>query len=102
MDTNRLLPPELRVRSAGSHMYIIGLSLYGFGSQKRHFVHKPILVFIISLHMFLRNLLLIILPEMDARVYLLMGDFPYFTGMRLQCNFIVVFVIFIFNFVANT
>ena len=95
IDTNKRLPPELRVGSAGSHLYGIGLSLYPFGDQKRHSVYKPLLVFAITIHIFVRNIIPQIMQQMDQKVYLFIGDFAYFTGVPLHLNMTVSLIVFI-------
>jgi len=80
INSYKLLPPELAIKGAKTHLYRIGLSLYKSGSVERKWFYNPILVFIIITQLMVRNIIFFLLPEMDERVYLYWGDVPYFIG----------------------
>ena len=80
----KVIPPELVIRGAESNLYRIGLSLYKTGSVKRKWFYNPILVFIITTQLLIRNIVFILLPEMSEEFYLYLGDAGYFMGPRIQ------------------
>ena len=48
VDVNHVIPLHLVIKSAGSDLYRIGLSLFPFGSQKRNRIYNPYIIFSIN------------------------------------------------------
>jgi len=78
INSYKLLPPELAIKGAKTHLYRIGLSLYKSGSVERKWFYNPILVFIIITQLLVRNIVFLVLPQMDDWFYLYLGDIAYF------------------------
>ena len=57
IDVNRVLPPNLCIPTAGTHLYKYGLSLYAVINANRSFIFHPIVVFISTLIMLIKNIL---------------------------------------------
>ncbi len=47
-DPSELLPPEVLVSSAGTHLYRIGLSHFPYGWKKRRKFYKPLLIALLN------------------------------------------------------
>ena len=67
LSVNKLIPGSLAIRSAGTHLYSIGLSAHKpFNAPKRRSFHKPIVVFVSILSQFiLRQLVSILIPQQN-------------------------------------
>ena len=92
IQVNRVLPQELVIFGAESHLYRIGLSLYKTGSVKRKWFYNPILVFIITTQLLIRNIVFLLLPEMSEEFYLYLGDAGYFIGYRILSEITAVLI----------
>jgi len=91
---NRVLPQELVINGAESHLYRIGLSLYKTGSVKRKWFYNPILVFIITFQLFVRNIMFL-LPELAMSFTSIWVDVGYLIDARIQANILTVIAIMI-------
>jgi len=61
-DPGELLPENLQIHRADSHLYRVGLSLFPPKySFHRHFIYHPIVVFVVLLQQFLRDVSLLTL-----------------------------------------
>ena len=93
---NHVLPLHLVIKSAGSDLYIIGLLLFPFGSQKRNRIYNPYIIFSINVMFILRGILLLSLSDDKYNNYLYMGDFAYFLDKKsviyINCAVIHVFL----------
>ena len=106
INSHKLLPPELSITGAESHLYRIGLSLYKSGSVDRKWIYNPILVFIIISQLLVRYIVFMVLPQMDEWVYLYYGDTAYFIGnniTRIISSAMVIFITLIafFSLINN-
>ena len=91
---NELLPSELCIRSAGTHLYAIGLSLINdHKGVTRNRFHSPILILLIQLFFICRSIVVMVLPEKKLYFYRYLGDFGYVFGTRLHFNLTVCFSI---------
>ncbi len=82
----RILPQNMILKSAGSHFYRIGLSLFPFGSEKRKKLYNPYFITIIISFSLLKSMLSLLIPEDDNynKYHLLFGDWVYFMKARLH------------------
>jgi len=86
-DPKKPLPPHKRIESAGSHLYLIGLSRFPFGSIKRNKFNYPLFSLILHILFFIRSILLIILPEHKVKKFaLISGDYSDFFKVRKHFN----------------
>src|ERR1700728_3039687 len=78
----RVIPGSLAIRSAGTHLYSIGLSNHKpFNAAKRRWFHKPIVVFVsLFSQYFLRQLVSILIPQQNPEFYAISGDILYFSS----------------------
>jgi hypothetical protein len=77
-----ILPPEVVISSAESHLYRIGLSLYPMGSKSRPKLNNPLFIFVINSLVALRHLVSMQLSEEDRYAFELLSDWSYFYGAR--------------------
>src|SRR5882724_5516495 len=91
IDLSKVLPQELVISGADSHVYRIGLSLFKPKYYvKRSLFYKPIIVFIISFLQLIRSFALLILPIYEDKfIYLYLGDIGYFIGFIREYNAII-------------
>ena len=89
---SKVLPPEVVITGADSHLYRIGVSMHKTASVQRKIYHKPIIVFIILFEQLIRNLIFIALPEQNTWFYAVLGDFGHFMGVRQATNIVVALV----------
>jgi hypothetical protein len=81
-----ILPQNMILKSAGSHFYRIGLSLFPFGSEKRKKLFNPYFITIIISFSLLKSMLSLLIPEDDNyyKYHILFGDWVYFMKARLH------------------
>jgi len=81
-----ILPQNMILKSAGSHFYRIGLSLFPFGSEKRKRLFNPYFITIIISFSLLKSMLSLLIPEDDNyyKYRILFGDWVYFMKARLH------------------
>jgi hypothetical protein len=87
IDINNCLHPSLAIKSAGSHPYKIGLSLFKFHSEKRHWIN-PLFIFIITSIVSIRATYSLTLPE-DSDIFIKIGDFAHFSNMTIHGNVMI-------------
>ena len=80
--TDLKLNDNLVIKSAGSDLYRIGLSLFTLNGVKRKFVYNPYFTSIITYGYTLKLFVSLLIHSNDRRVCLLLGDFPYFIGLQ--------------------
>jgi hypothetical protein len=91
LDLDKPLPSVIAIKSAESHLYRIGLSLFSFGSQIRNRFHNPFFIsFIISVQI-LKSITAILMKEDKYRL-LLIGDFTYFINGRYFLNTSIILI----------
>ena len=81
LDLNKVLPTYLAIKSAGSDLYRIGLTLYPFGAQIRDRYHNPLIIFIFNSLVLIRGLSLFWATKYrNDYQYLLYGDWTHYFG----------------------
>jgi len=85
-DSSKLLPQNIIIRSAETHLYRIGLCLTSKSQTKRSRFHNPLLVFIVNIIVLLRISISLLLPEDNSHKFIVFGDFAYFIGLRYYFN----------------
>jgi hypothetical protein len=88
INPNIVLFQNLRINSAGSHLYCIGLSHFKVGFIKRRKLFNPWLVFIISVLLWLKFNISMLIKSQDNEIFILLGDFSHFIGLRYQIDLI--------------
>ncbi len=83
-----ILTPNMILKSAGSHFYRIGLSLFPFGSEKRKKLFNPYLITIIIFFSISQTILSFLIPEDDNynNYHILFGDWIYFYNDRIHMS----------------
>ena len=98
IDLSKVLPKELVISGADSHVYRIGLSLFKPKYYvKRSLFYKPIIVFIISIQHVIKSFTLILLPtyNSDEKIYLYLGDIGYYIGFTKEYNSLIILFSFL-------
>ena len=86
---SKVLPPEVVITGADSHLYRIGISMQNTGPIKRKWYFKPIIVFMVLFQQLVRSLAFISLPGQSIWFYACLGDVGYFMGLRLHTNIVI-------------
>ena len=86
LNLNNRLPKHLAIPSAGTHLYRYGISWFRFNQINRHFIHNPVLNFIVILIYIIRCIIAIKITSSDDRIFLLLGDWGYFIGAKYHIN----------------
>src|ERR1700743_2372639 len=87
INVSKVLPPTLIVRTAGTHLYSIGLSLYPTSQIiGRKLLYNPIVIFIINLQFLIRFIVFSLLPEQSRNINLYLGNVAYFIGNSRMIN----------------
>src|SRR5688572_26171627 len=86
ININRCLPPEIAIKSAGTHLYRIGLSEFTFGPYLRSKFYNPHLVFAILFIYYFRLIIFLFVEFDDPNTFLMFGDFAYFLKVRNHMN----------------
>ena len=84
MKSKTKLSDNLVIKSAGSDLYRIGLSLFAFNGVKRKFVFNPYFTSFVTFGFTLKLLIIIILHNYSEKFHLYLGDFSYFTDTAKQ------------------
>ena len=88
---NKVLPKSVCISSAGTHLYSIGLSLYKpINARKRSVTNNPLFVFSLLIIFLLKHIILIIIPKQSQQFYTIVGDFAYFTGIRIPTSILII------------
>jgi hypothetical protein len=86
-DPKDLIPPEKIIGSAGSHLYLIGLSHFPFGTKLRNRFCNPLYSIVLHIVFLVRALLLIFLPDEEAdQLSKISGDYSDFFKVRKHLN----------------
>jgi hypothetical protein len=80
------LPPNIAIPSAGSHMYMMGISLFRFGQERRISFYNPIFVLTINVVYVARCLTALFTPERYTDMFIYLGDCPYFINSKIHLN----------------
>ena len=93
MDVNKCLPPELTVQSVEHILHRIGLTLDSTKSYpKRKLYFNPIIIFIFTSIIFIREVIFISLKEENEKIFLMFGCFGHLIGQRILISiFLIIF-----------
>jgi hypothetical protein len=92
-DSSKLLPPEVLVTSAGTHLYRIGLSHFPYGWKRRKKFHKPLLITLLNVIFMAKSVTSLLLSEENPELFILLFDFSYFLNSRIYVNIGIIFMI---------
>src|ERR1700743_1948479 len=90
LDVWLVLPKHLVIQSSGTHLYRYGISWFRFTDINRHFIHNPVLIFLIEFVYIIRCIIAIKMTSIDDRIYLLLGDLGYFMGAKYHINMFLI------------
>jgi hypothetical protein len=91
-DPSELLPPEVLVTSAGSHLYRIGLSHFPYGWKRRKKFHNPLLIALLNVIFVAKCVTSLLISEENPELFIILFDFSYFVNSRIHVNICVSFV----------
>ena len=89
MIPNVILPQNVIISSAENNLYRIGLCLTSKSDLKRNKLHNPLLIFSVNSIVLLRNLISLLTPNHYKYVFIIIGDFSYFLGIKIHINIAV-------------
>jgi hypothetical protein len=87
-----LLPPELLITSAGTHLYRIGLSHFAYGWKRRKKFHNPILIALQNVIFMAKGIISLLLSEENPELFILLFDGLYFLNVRIHANICLIFM----------
>jgi hypothetical protein len=85
-EINNILPLNLQIPEAGSHLYRIGLSLFPYGNKSRYRFCNPLLIWIMIFIQLSKSCISLLINSNDPKSYLLIGDSPYFLNLKIHIN----------------
>lgn len=98
IDPFKIIPQELVVRAVDNQLYLHGLCLTDYGSdrlsRKRNWFHNPILVALILVTQLVKSVVNLAID--DDKMIVLNGDFARMFGIRVQFN-IALFLFILMN-----
>jgi hypothetical protein len=68
-DPSELLPPEVLVTPAGSHLYRIGLSHFVYGWKRRKKFHNPLLIVLLNVIFLAKCVTSLLISEENPELY---------------------------------
>jgi hypothetical protein len=77
-DPSQLLPTEVLVTSAGSHLYRIGLSHFPYGWKRRTKFHNPLLITLLHIIFVAKHITSLLVSEENPDLFITLFDFSYF------------------------
>src|SRR6266700_1055612 len=89
-DPNKLLEPQLRVKSAANHLHRIGFCIIGSDYSKNSLIYKPIVVFAIPMLYLIERLLSLRLTDNRIDLQIIFGDFTQLLGFGCYLNYAVI------------
>ena len=91
----KLLPPNLVIKGADSHLYAIGLSFYKSRSNvRRSRLRHPFIIFIYLILHFIRTNIILLTSQSTIEFHLYMGDVEFFLGSGSSIGMTVFIVTF--------
>jgi len=91
-DPKLFLPNNIIIKSAGTHLYRIGLSLYPNGLESRSLLHNPWIMSITFTSLIIKFMLPLLFPDQDQRFFITIGDFSYFFNGSIHLNIAAVLI----------
>ncbi len=92
-DPSELLPPEVLVTSAGTHLYRIGLSHFPYGWKRRKKFHKPLLITLLNVIFMAKSVTSLLVSEENPELFVYLFDYSYFLNSRIYVNIGIIFMI---------
>ena len=87
MDLSQPIPSNLRINSDTDHLYLRGLSHIPNGSEKRHFIYKPKVIFGVLVTHLLKNIVLITTSgDLNRQLVKVLVDLSYYLKMQFIGN----------------
>ncbi len=71
LDVNQIIPKNLRINCAENHFYKIGLCLTSSGQTRRHSMHNPVLIFIVSIISIIKTIICLLFDEEYDRILII-------------------------------
>jgi len=87
-----LLPKNIIIPFAQTHLYRIGLSLFPYEFIKRKRYNNPLFIFIIHLFILIRSIIALNLSDNNDFMLLVIGDYSHFLKIRIQFNLAVALI----------
>jgi hypothetical protein len=91
-DPSQLLPPEVLVTSAGSHLYRIGLSHFPYGWKRRTKFHNPLLNALLNVIFVAKFVTSLLVSEENPELFIILFDFSYFLNAKIHMNICAIFI----------
>ena len=88
-DPNVILPQNVIISSAENNLYRIGLCLTSKSPLNRNKLHNPLLIFIVNSIVFIKCLISLLIPNDYKYLFIIIGDFSYFLGIKIHFNIAV-------------
>jgi len=85
-DPREILPQNLIIKSAATHLYRTGLSLFPYDSVHRNRYHNPLFIFILILQFFMRCVISLLLSDDDKYISMILGDWSHLLNVRVHFN----------------
>jgi hypothetical protein len=85
-DPSELLPPEVLVTSAGTHLYRIGLSHFPYGWKRRNKFHNPLLITLLNVVFLAKCTTSLLVSEENPELFIFLFDSSYFLNSRIHVN----------------
>jgi len=86
IEPDKHLPENIAIKSAGSHLYLIGLSNFKIGSKTRNAFHNPILIFAINSIQAIKFILSLLFSRRNSIIRTLIADGAYYLEAILHLN----------------
>jgi hypothetical protein len=94
-DPKQVLPNNLILKSAATHLYTTGLSLYPYEFAQRNRYDNPLLVFILNLQQLIRCIFSLLLSDENKYLLMILGDWSHLFNVRIHTNILACLVILI-------
>ena len=100
---NGTLNQKYQIKSAGNHLYLIGMSFHSLGEKKRLVFHNPWYNLFIIITVMTRFLLSFIIPHNYRSFHVLIADFSDVLGIKFHLNpaFILLLSAIVFSMLLN-
>jgi hypothetical protein len=85
-DPNVILPQNVILSSAENNLFRIGLCLTSKSHLKRNKLHNPLFILCVNSIFLLRILISLLTPKDYNYLFIIIGDFSYFLGIRIHFN----------------
>ncbi len=91
-DSKKILAKEFIIKSAINKLYVIGLSFYRNGPEKRYPFHNPVFIIIFDIILLIKFLIPVLFPQQSEKFYVLIGDFSYYFNGTIHLNTAAFFI----------